>query len=78
MRDESFGIQLSNISPAGAKLSKKSFHIVNIVTDIESKKKAEAYQQLLQKIEDEEETTWGSQFIKACMLHPTKDEDGEI
>jgi len=32
----------------------------------------------LKKIEDEEEATWGSQFIKACMLHPTKDEDGEI
>jgi len=22
--------------------------------------------------------TWGTQFIKACMLHPTKDEDGEV
>ena len=52
--------------------------IVNIVTDVESKKKAEAYAQLLKKIEDEEETTWGSQFITACMLHPTKNEDGDI
>lgn len=42
VRDESFGIQLSNVSPAGAKLSKKSFQIVNIVTDAESKKKQEA------------------------------------
>jgi len=41
-RDESFGIQLSNITPDGAKLSKKSFQLVNIVTDIEGKKKAEA------------------------------------
>ena len=32
----------------------------------------------MQKIEDEEETTWGSQFINACMLHPQKNEDGEI
>jgi len=32
----------------------------------------------LKKIEDEEETTWGSQFIKACMLHPTKNEEGDI
>lgn len=47
MRDESFGIQLSNITPAGAKLSKKSFQIVNIVTDIDGKKKAEALQQML-------------------------------
>ena len=35
MRDESFGLQLSNCQPAGAKLSKKSFQIVNIVTDLE-------------------------------------------
>lgn len=32
----------------------------------------------MQKIEDEEETTWGSQFVTACMLHPQKNEDGEI
>ena len=77
-RDESFGIQLSNITPAGAKLSKKSFNIVNIVTDVQGKKKAEALQQLMAKIEKEEETTWGSQFITACMLHPTKNDEGEI
>lgn len=77
-RDESFGIQLSNIRPAGAKLSKKSFQIINIVTDAESKKKQEALAQLLKKIEDDEETTWYSQFVTACMLHPTKNEDGDI
>jgi 6-phosphogluconolactonase/glucosamine-6-phosphate isomerase/deaminase len=32
--------------------------IVNIVTDVEGKKKQDALAQLLQKIEDEEETTW--------------------
>jgi hypothetical protein len=46
---------LSNITPGGAKLSKKNFHLVNIVTDAESKKKAEALAQLLKKIQDEEE-----------------------
>ena len=64
--------------PAGAKLSKKNFQIVNIVTDVETKKKQEALAQLLKKIEDEEETTWYSQFVSACMLHPTKNEDGDI
>jgi solute carrier family 8 (sodium/calcium exchanger) len=78
VRDESFGIQLSNVRPAGAKLSKKSFQIVNIVTDAENKKKQEILAQLLKKIEDEEETTWYSQFVTACMLHPTKNEDGDI
>ena len=62
-RDESFGIQLSNITPDGAKLSKKSFQIVNIITDAEGKKRAEALQQLMSKIEAEEETSWGQQFL---------------
>jgi solute carrier family 8 (sodium/calcium exchanger) len=52
--------------------------IVNIVTDVEEKKKHEALEQLLKKIEAEEEQTWGQQFIVACCLHPTKNEDGEI
>lgn len=51
---------------------------MNIITDVERKKKEEMYAQMLAKIEDEEEMTWGSQFIKACTLHPTKNEDGEI
>jgi len=78
VRDESFGLQLSNCKPEGAKLSKKAFCVINIVTDEETKKKQQALDQLLKKIEDEEETTWGSQFIKSCMLHPTKNEDGDI
>lgn len=41
-RDESFGIQLSNITPEGAKLSKNSYKVINIVTDVEGKKKEEA------------------------------------
>jgi len=38
-RDESFLVQLSNVTPAGAKLSKKSYMVVNIVTDAKEKKK---------------------------------------
>lgn len=77
-RDESFRIQLENITPAGAKLSKKSAIIVNITTDVEGKKKQEALAQLMQRAADEEEISFRSQFIQACMLHPTKNEDGEI
>jgi len=77
-RDESFAIQLSNVTPAGAKLSKKSFMIVNIVTDVENKRKQDALAQLMAKIEEEEEITWKQQFINACMLHPSKNEDGDI
>jgi len=36
-RSESFAVQLANIWPDGAKLSKKSFMIVDIVTDLEGK-----------------------------------------
>ena len=78
VRDETFAVQLSNVAPRGAKLSKKSLKLINIITDQETKKKQEILDQILRKIEDEEEGTWGSQFIKACMLHPAKDEDGEI
>lgn len=77
-RDESFGIQLSNITPPGAKLSKKSFMIINIITDADEKKKEDALNQLLLQIESEEEMTWKDQFITACMLHPSKNEEGEI
>lgn len=52
--------------------------IVNIVTDVESKRKQDALAQLLAKIEEEEEITWRQQFINACMKHPTKNEDGDI
>ena len=45
---------------------------------MEQKKKADAYAQLIAKLDAEEEITGGSQFITACMLHPTKGEDGEI
>merc|ERR1719454_2697292 len=76
--DNAFGFQLKNVHPEGAKLSKKSLQIINIVTDLEQKKKADAYAQLIAKLDQEEEKTWGSQFITACMLHPTKGEDGEI
>jgi solute carrier family 8 (sodium/calcium exchanger) len=78
VRDETFAVQLSNVAPRGAKLSKKSLKLINIITDQETKKKQEILDQILRKIEDEEEGTWGSQFIKACMLHPAKDEEGEI
>ena len=59
-------------------MSKKSLMIVNIVTDVESKKKSDALAQLLNKIEEEEEISWTQQFTQACMLHPQKNEDGDI
>jgi len=33
---------------------------------------------LLDRINQSEHITWGQQFKNACMLHPTKNEDGEI
>ena len=77
-RDEIFGVQLFDAHPAAVKISKKDTCIVEIVTDAESKKQAEALQQLLERINQQENVTWGQQFKNACMLHPTKNEDGEI
>jgi hypothetical protein len=38
-RNESFGVKLISIQPEAAKLSKKDFIMVNIVTDAEAKKR---------------------------------------
>lgn len=73
-----FGVQLFDAQPTAVKISKKDTCIVEIVTDAETKKQAEALQQLLEKINEQENITWGQQFKNACMLHPTKNEDGEI
>lgn len=51
---------------------------MNIITDQDKKKKEDMYLQLLAQIEEEEEITWGAQFIKAIKLHPVKNEEGEI
>lgn len=77
-RDEIFGIKIFNPQPEIVKISSKNVQIVEIVTDAEKKKQADSLQQLLDKINREENITWGQQFINACMLHPVKDEDGVI
>lgn len=46
-RDQTFGIRLSNVTPAGAKLSKKDCHYVDIVTDLSTKKQQDLLNQLL-------------------------------
>jgi solute carrier family 8 (sodium/calcium exchanger) len=52
--------------------------IIELVTDAQSKHKADALQQLLDRINKEENITWGQQFVEATLLHPKKGEDGEI
>jgi len=49
-RDEIFGVQLFEAQPVAVKVSKKDICMVEIVTDAETKKQAEALQQLLLKI----------------------------
>lgn len=49
--DNAFGFQLTNVKPSGAKLSKKHFIMINIVTDLEQKKKSDAYAQLIAKLD---------------------------
>jgi solute carrier family 8 (sodium/calcium exchanger) len=73
-----FGFKLSNITPEGAVLSKKDFKLVHIVTDQEAVKKQALLAQLLRKITEEDETSYYTQFCNACMLHPTKNEEGMV
>lgn len=77
-RDETFGLELIRIEPAGAKLSKKNLLRVTIVTDEEKKKKEEALEKLISKILNEDDKDWLDQFIDACKLQPQRDEDGEL
>lgn len=35
-------------------------------------------QKLLERINRDEEVSWSQQFINACLLHPSRSEDGEI
>lgn len=69
-RDDSFMVKLSEVTPDGAKLSKKDAIIINILTDIDSKKRQETLQQLLERMDDEKGMTWGRQFIRACECSP--------
>ena len=42
MRDETFGLRLSSITPEGAKLSKRDFILIHITTDADDQKKQDA------------------------------------
>jgi len=53
VRDEIFGVQLFEAEPIAVKISKKDMCVVEIVNDAEANKKAEALQQLLQRINSE-------------------------
>lgn len=77
-RDEIFGLKLFDAEPAAVKISKKDTAIIEIVTNAEQRKQSEALQQLLERINREEQISWGQQFINATKLHPQKNEDGDI
>lgn len=77
-RNEMFGLKLYDAEPVAVKISKKDTVMIEIVTDSDQKRQNEALQQLLERINREEQITWGQQFLEATMLHPTKNEDGEI
>jgi hypothetical protein len=49
-REEIFGVKIFDASPQGVKVSKKDTCFVEIVSDQEGKKKAEALEQLLEMV----------------------------
>ena len=77
-RDEIFGLKLYDADPSAVKISKKDTAVIQIVTDSEKKKQAEALNQLMERIQREEKITWSQQFKIATQLHPSKNEEGEI
>lgn len=58
-REEMFGLKLYDAEPAIVKVSKKDTAIIEIVTDSERKRQADAVHQLLERINHEENITWG-------------------
>lgn len=76
-RDEIFGLRLYNPTH-GVKISKRDVCHIELVKDAKSARQAQALQSLLKKIENEEHTSWSQQIKNAIMLHPTKEENGEI
>ena len=78
IRDEIFGVKLYDPLPAAVKVSRKDVCVIEICKDAEQKAQDEALNQLLEKIQREEEITWGQQFKQACMLHDSRAEDGTI
>jgi Ca2+/Na+ antiporter len=52
--------------------------MVHIVTDHAMVKQQALLKQLLNKMQDEDETSYYTQFCRACMLHPTKNDEGVI
>lgn len=57
---------------------KKDTCIVEFVQDSASKKQADALQELMDKIDQQEKLSWSDQIKKAVMLHPVIDDDGNI
>lgn len=77
-RNEMFGVKIFGAEPIAVKISKKDTAMVEIVTDAKAKRQQDALSHLLKKIQDQEEITWRQQFINATLLHPTKNEEGNI
>lgn len=76
-RDEMFGVELYDASN-GLKISKRNTAMIELVKDAKSAFQANALASLLEKIREQEKKTFGQQFKNAIMLHPTKNESGEI
>lgn len=53
-----FGIKLSDPEPRVCKIKRDTL-IIELVADQKQKKQADALQELLDKLEDEEKLTWG-------------------
>ena len=77
-RDDVFQINLFDIEPEGAEVTKKDKCIIHIVGDNELDSKVEDIEKFLDLMQKSENVSWIGQFKKACLLHPQVDEEGNI
>ena len=76
----SFGLQLSQPTPAGVKLSKKSMLFIDIEATDENAEQAADYERrkMLDYFLGTKDITWGQQFKIACILGPSIDQDNLV
>jgi len=75
-----FFVRLFNPVPKAVKVNSKNTGRcrVEVVSDEAQLKKSKAELQLLEAVQRQEEPTIADQLKEACMLYPTKNDDGEI
>ena len=77
-RDELFAVQLYEVKPSEARLSKRDTQLVQIITDYETADKEILFREMIKRVQLQERMTWWQQILSSVTLHPTKNAEGLI